>query len=102
MAIDDLPLFAHRPQRMHANSIEAYHEDRGKLSGRALAVLADVKARGPGTDREIAARMGYTHRSAVQPRISELVELGLLHETGRSLCRETMKRVRVVSAEAKT
>ncbi len=97
---DQPDLFTPRPQAVHANSARAYREETGPISKRAQAVLANVLAHGPGTDREIASRMGYAHRSAVQPRISELISAGKLREVGKTRCRETGKQVRVAATQA--
>lgn len=81
---------------VHANSIDCYHAEETKLSKRAEAVYAWITEHGPHTDREVAAGMGFSHRSAVQPRISELVESGRLMEVGNVKCPETGKSVRRV------
>lgn len=81
---------------VHDNSIAAYHQEEPALSKRAAAIVGWIRICGGGTDREIAAGMGFSHRSAVQPRISELVEKGLLEEVRSVRCPITGKRVRVV------
>lgn len=79
---------------VHENSIAAY---RGlDITRRERAILDWVARHGPHTDREIAAGMGFPHRSYVQPRISELIDAGLLFESGRVLCEETRRTVRQV------
>jgi hypothetical protein len=60
-----------------------------------MLILKDIQKKGPGTDRQIAKRMGYGHRSAVQPRISDLKRWGLVQETGQVFCKETGKTVSV-------
>ena len=85
-----------RPQHVHANSIAAYRQGKKALSERATLILAEIRTNGPGTDRQIAARMGFAHRSLVQPRITELREAGLLIEIGNVICGETGKTVRQV------
>lgn len=81
---------------VHDNSLAAYRSEEPRLSRRASAVLADIIKRGPGTDREIAARMGFDHRSAVQPRITELIDANALMEVASRRCPVTGKTVRVV------
>lgn len=81
---------------IHDNSIQAYHAEEAKLSRRALAVLAWITKHGPHTDRQVAAGMGYDHRSAVQPRISELIDACKLMEVGNVRCPITGKSVRRV------
>ncbi len=90
------PVKARRAQRMHVNSLEAYRAELPGLHTRALDVLAWLKVRGPATDRQCAAGMGYAHRSMVQPRITELVDRGLLEECGKVRCPETGRMVRQV------
>ncbi|HEY4360311.1 MAG TPA: helix-turn-helix domain-containing protein [Bryobacteraceae bacterium] len=85
-------------RRTHENSAHAYREEKPKLGKKAMAVLAHVRRYGGGTDREIAKAMGFQHRSAVQPRISELVEAGLLREVENIKCPVTGKTVRKVEA----
>lgn len=88
---------SHASHAAHPNSVAALASSQQAISERARAVLENVKTQGPGTDREIAARMGFDHRSAVQPRISELVDAGLLAEIGSKTDPETNKSVRVVA-----
>lgn len=85
-----------RPQEVHDNSIAAYRAEESKLSKRAQAVLDWIAKHGPHTDREVAAGMGFEHRSAVQPRISELVDAGKLMEVCNCRCPITGKTVRKV------
>lgn len=82
---------------MHANSIEAF---RGSYFGeRAQAVLdAFIAAPVPLTDAECATRMGFPHKSKVQPRISELIIAGFLREVASAKDPETGKTVRCCMA----
>lgn len=86
----------HAAHRMHDNSLSAYRAEESRLSARAMAVLAWISEHGPHTDRQVAAGMGFDHRSAVQPRISELIDAGKLMEVGDVKCPVTGKRVRRV------
>ena len=81
---------------MHENSLIAHTEEEPKLCKRMIKIIADVQVRGNGTDKEIALRMGFSHKSAVQPRISDLIKMGKLVEVDKSKDPETGKRVRVV------
>lgn len=79
---------------VHPNSVAAY--DPAEMSKRATQVLAAFKlARAPMTDRECAKVMGFPHKSAVQPRISELVASGYLSEISSARDEITGKTVRV-------
>ena len=81
---------------IHANSIQAYHAEKPKLSRRATAILAYITEHGPHTDREVMRGMGFAEPNAVRPRITELVDAGLLMEVGDVTCPTTHKRVRRV------
>jgi predicted HTH transcriptional regulator len=87
---------SHAAHRMHDNSVAAYHAEESKLSTRAQAVLAWILKHGPHTDRQVAAGMGFEHRSAVQPRITELIDAGKLMEVCSVRCPVTGKSVRKV------
>lgn len=95
--IEELPLFAHRDQRVHEHSIKALHEEHPKLSARAQAILANVREYGPGTDRDLMHRLGFSDMGCVRPRITELIESHQLRESGSTICSTTKKRVRVIS-----
>lgn len=84
----------------HENSIDSYHEIRaeGKLSKRQALILEWLSTRGePLTDREVAAGMQFPDMNCVRPRITELIQLGLLHEHSSVICPITNKRVRKVA-----
>jgi len=83
-------------REMHQNSLDAHTEDEPKLCKRMIEIFNDVKLHGKGTDREIAERMGFGHRSEVQPRISDLIKIKHLEEVGKVKCAITGKTVRVV------
>lgn len=83
---------------VHFNSIQAYHEGLDALNKRSKAIYCHMLGQHPATDREIADAMGFSHKSAVQPRISELVDQGWLQECGSRNDPVTGKRVRTVRA----
>lgn len=85
----------------HANSVAAYCESGEKFGARALAVVGQLKALGQATDKQVASAMGFTHKAAVQPRISELVAAGILAECGSARDPDTGKTVRVVAVAFK-
>lgn len=86
----------HLTHRMHGHSVAAFRAEEVKLGRRAQAIVAWIEKHGPHTDREVAAGMGFDHRSAVQPRITELIESNQLMEVGDVACPVTGKRVRRV------
>ncbi len=59
----------------HPNSVEAYHSGllKGSFSDREEQIMIALEVLGSGTDREISEEIGHYHKSAVQPRITELV-----------------------------
>lgn len=67
-------------------ALENYAARVAALAGRWRAIVLDVIERGPGTDREIEARMGCDGRSMVRPRVTELLRMGLLEELGSEEC----------------
>ena len=77
-------------------SIESYHKlDLGR---RQTAILRAFQARSgiPATDRAIATWLGYREMNQVRPRISELIDLGILEKCGETLDMTTRRTVRVV------
>lgn len=81
---------------IHANSLAAYHAERLRLSDRAERVLGYIANKGPSTDRQVMAGLGFGEPGAVRPRITELIDLGLLMEVGNTKCAITGKTVRIV------
>jgi len=83
---------------IHNNSLEAYWQGRvDEFSKREREILALLKAtNGCFTDREIKVGLGYTDSNSVRPRISELIDRGVLEEWGNVYDGTTRKRVRKV------
>jgi len=78
---------------MHANSLTAYDStatERASLEQRIMGLMADGKAR---TDREIAYELG--HPEPLRPRVTGLIDDGILHEVGSKECAVTHKTVRL-------
>lgn len=87
---------------MHINSIEAYYEELPKLSKRARQIADFFYNNGYAggyTDREVMNVLGYTEPNQVRPRITELIQLGILKEVGAVKCEITGKKVRKVLME---
>jgi len=81
---------------MHANSLDAYHEGRLEdFTKRQREILGAFAQRVTLTDRECLAALGYADMNAVRPRITELIDQGVLREIGGTSCPVTKKRVRV-------
>lgn len=81
---------------VHQNSIEAFYSEQTKLSRRAADVLWFIREHGARTDREVMQGLGFAEPNAVRPRITELMEQGLLVEAGNTRCKWTGKTVRLV------
>ncbi|MFA5265067.1 MAG: hypothetical protein WC378_14680 [Opitutaceae bacterium] len=85
----------------HTNSAAslAQERDNGRLGRRAEAVLMALRSfQSPPTDRMIAEKLGYADLNAVRPRITELIELGLVVEMRSTTCQVTGKTVRTTRA----
>lgn len=86
---------------LHVNSLRAYEQGRVDLfSKRELAILGAFRAAGPGakaTDRQVMIALGFSDMNSVRPRITELINDGVLVEVGETTDGVTRKRVRLVS-----
>lgn len=90
---------AHATHEMHGNSLSAYAGL--ELNERQSAVLAIYLHSPPLTDRGCMARMETADPNAVRPRVSELLEAGLLEECGAVRCSVTGRTVRVCQPTTK-
>jgi predicted HTH transcriptional regulator len=93
-----MPTLFDQPRRVHHNSRKAHAEEGVRLNARAADILDNVRRCGPGTDREICRRMCFAEMNAVRPRITELIDAGLLVELGSVKDATTGKTVRKVGA----
>jgi len=86
-------------KNIHINSLAAFRDDGKELSQREIDIVLFLLTHpGKYTDRQLAAKMGFTHRSMVQPRVSELINNGgIVEEAGSTKCDVTGKTVRQVS-----
>ena len=83
---------------LHQNSLEAYWSGQvGEFSRREKEILAIFRSKaGTFTDREIMLGLGFTEMNCVRPRITELIQRGVLEEVGSLIDNVTQKRVRRV------
>jgi len=87
----------HATHAMHGNSLQAYAESRPALSARCQAIVDWLRLRqSPASDRQIMEGLGFSDMNAVRPRISELLERGVLREWGACTDARTGKTVRLV------
>jgi len=78
---------------VHPNSVAAFAAtgaERASLESRIIELMADGV---PRTDREIAYKLG--HPEPLRPRVTGLIEDGVLHEVGSKTCPVTRKTVRL-------
>ena len=82
---------------VHPNSLAAYHQgNTAAFTRREQEILGALALRGSQTDREIRDALGFPDMNAVRPRITELIERGVLAECGRITDACTGKTVRKV------
>lgn len=91
----------------HENSIIAYHDTHTERRVRKEAVLA-IYQEWPQVrfaDREIMIKLGFKDMNAVRPRITELVDAGVLIECGKikdGLTKRTVRTTRLYRGEHQT
>jgi len=83
---------------IHCNSIAARNEEAKNLSDIANRIYRFLKHnKGKGyTDKQVARFLNFNHHSKAQPRISELIQKGMLVEGVSQKCEQTGKMVRTV------
>lgn len=85
----------HSTHRIDANSAETYRSERTKFSKRCSEIVkAFARIGEPATDRQIMAIMGMTETNMVRPRITELIDQGVLVKIDNINCPVTGKTVR--------
>lgn len=84
---------------IHPNSVLAYWQGNDGLFGQRHQKVIEVLRRSTlsKTDREVMVACGFTDPNAVRPRITELIEAGILVETASTECPVTHKTVRLVA-----
>ena len=85
----------HDNHNMHQNSYRAYNEEHEKLNKREKLILDAFAGKGfMMTDREVMAVLGFHDMNMVRPRITSLLEKGLLVEGCTVKCKTTGRQVR--------
>ena len=84
---------------MHENSLLAYATERAHLSTREQMIVNRMKQDifGQWTDRQVMNALGFTDMNAVRPRLTSLIQKGILKEVGNVRDLITGKTVRTVS-----
>lgn len=80
---------------LHPNSLEAYREILPRLPMRSRNILA-VLGHGEMHERTIKERLGLPDMNGVRPRVTEMIDAGILEEAGSAVDPVTNSRVRVV------
>jgi hypothetical protein len=84
---------------IHHNSRKAYEEERHNITKRQEDILTTIEMFGPMTDRECLGYMDLPDMNCVRPRITELIDRGLLVQVDSVKCgvtKKTVRRVRLV------
>lgn len=92
----------HAAHRMHENSLDAHRSDIENFGHRAQIIYDYIRVFGPATDRQVMSGLGFTDMNACRPRISELLQHGLLIEVDDITDPITRKRVRRVQVAPQT
>ena len=71
------------------------------LSRRNRQVLESIISGGAATDREVKERLGFDDMNMVRPRITSLLDDGLLEEIAQIRCDRTERLVRLVDLPEK-
>jgi hypothetical protein len=80
---------------IRAQSIKAFEEELPKLNRREKMILTVMRSKNvPLTDRQIMVELGFQEPNSVRPRLSHLIEIGLVREVGVVKCEITGKSVR--------
>lgn len=85
---------------MHNNSLQAFEEARQQLNERQSKIFRVVERYPSITDRGILMELELSDMNMVRPRVTELIKLGLIHETGSITCAITGRKCRTVSKTA--
>ena len=85
----------HVRHRMHANSGAARPEIE-TLSDRETLIVDHLRHHGRSTDRQICVALDFADMNAIRPRVSELLDRGILVEDGSTIDGVTRKTVRLV------
>tara|TARA_R100000664_G_scaffold31617_1_gene45405 strand:- start:1416 stop:1766 length:351 start_codon:yes stop_codon:yes gene_type:complete len=87
----------HKSHRVRQATLMSYAELLPTLPTRNRQVFEAFKEGGPATDREIKKRIGFDDMNMVRPRITALIEDGLLEEIAKIRCDTTNRLVRLVA-----
>jgi predicted HTH transcriptional regulator len=87
--------------RVRENSFAAWRDgNTAMFSEREIMCLRAVTALGITTDREIMQRLGFVDPNAVRPRLTALIDDGVLEECGNcedAVTHKTVRKIRLVT-----
>jgi hypothetical protein len=86
---------------IHNNSLASYGELDG-LNKRCRMVVSALSDLGVATDRGVKEHLNLPDMNNVRPRVTELLKLGIVVESGSELCEVTKKTVRKVKLAVQT
>lgn len=86
----------HAGHRRHENSLRCHRTQATGFGQRALQIRFWLTKHGPTTDRRIMEGLGFADMNTVRPRVTELLDLGLLEAVGSTNDHRTGKTVRLV------
>ena len=78
-------------RRVRQTSIQAYREEQPHISERQKMVYWYIRHFPSLTDRELTKLIGFEDPNKVRPRRKELLDLGLITESGKRPCMVTGK-----------
>lgn len=82
-------------QPIHQNSVDSFHQLDRESRCRIILKVYEKYVR-PLTDREVARDLGFRDMNSVRPRITEMIESGVLVEVGKVKDAVTHVSVRLV------
>jgi hypothetical protein len=91
-----------QPRALHLHTLQVHTDlvESGAISRRARMVLDWLRQNGPSTDRQVRDGLfgQVADMNMVRPRISDLIEQGLVYEVGATRDQVTDRPVRIVRA----
>ncbi len=85
-----------RARRIATNTLESYHAGKLELFPQTeRIVITTFQTVGTATDRDIALYLDYDDLNRVRPRITALLERGIIEKCGDTVCPFTGRTVRL-------
>lgn len=87
----------HTTHAVNLNSVDAYYQEKPKLSGRRKLIFDCIKKFQPVTDRQIMRHLGFSDPNTTRPRVTELINMGYVIHVSDTKDKTTNKTVRQVA-----